>query len=95
MGTGDIANCFYAIGVPPELGAFFRLTPVRAAAAGLSGAVLDGRVLAPHEWVRPQLAVLPMGGSWALHLAQLVSAEALLRAGVPGHRLVLDQMPGM
>eukprot|EP00959_Pyramimonas_sp_CCMP1952_P016365 346998-Pyramimonas_sp.AAC.1 len=67
--VGDIQNAFYAIAVPPELGSYFRLPPVRAGALGRPE--VGGERPSAATLLTPVLSVLPMGWSWALHLCQL------------------------
>ena len=87
--VGDVENAFYAISVPPELGACFRLPPIRAGLVGRP--VIGGSRPGAAASLTPILTVLPMGWSWALHLCQLVTEEGLSRGGLSADVLVKDR----
>ena len=76
--SGDLSNAFYAMQVPEGLCEYFSLLPARAGLAGV--AHLDGVPVHESDWLLPELTILPMGWSWALHLCQCVSEAALARA---------------
>eukprot|EP00973_Karenia_brevis_P042406 5870172-Karenia_brevis.AAC.1 len=46
-------------------------------------------------FISPRLVVLPMGWSWALHLCQSISTEAVLRSGFRSSQLILDKRPAV
>ena len=54
---------------------------------------VDGRAVAPLDWVTPACAVLPMGCSWALHFCQQAHVNIALRTGLGRHRLLFDKTP--
>ena len=47
------------------------------------------------DWLLPELTILPMGRSWALHLCQCVSEAALARARVAPEQQVCDRSLGV
>ncbi len=67
----------------------FRLAPVRAKL--LQGLWTSNGTENGSELITPSLDVLPMGWSWAMHLMQLVSEEALHRSGLGPQSLVRDR----
>ena len=74
IGSGDLANAFYTLAVPPDLAEKFTLPSIKAShlEAGLAekfGIRSDAQVL-------PYLTILPMGWSWALHFCQMVVSHA-------------------
>ena len=63
---GDIKDYFYACGISSELSEYFSLPPVSGARLrGLGVFRVSGLPVGPEELVFPQLAVMPMGWSWA------------------------------
>ena len=76
----DVADCFYQMAVPLFLSRFLALKGIKASTIGKTRCA-DGPV-GPDEVLYPCLAVLPMGFSLALHLAQTAHETILRRAGV-------------
>ena len=68
--SGDIKDYFYACGIPVGLSEFFSLPPVKGSVFKGWGLELEGGAPADDEDVFPQLAVMPMGWSWAFFFAQ-------------------------
>lgn len=71
VSSGDIKDYFYACGIGPKLSEYFSLPPLTAQEVrhlGLVGSI-DASIAA-EDRVFPQLAVMPMGWSWAFYLAQ-------------------------
>ena len=92
IASGDLKCCFYHLHTNDELNEHFSLPTIRAKWLGLTS--LEGHPVAPEELIFPRLTVLPVGWSWSLHLCQMVTAFALIRAGVPLERSVQDVDPG-
>ncbi|CAK0806316.1 unnamed protein product, partial [Prorocentrum cordatum] len=87
----DIADAFYNMGLPPELRHLFALPRLRAAQLGVRE--LGGRPVPGRAWVRPCLAVLPMGWTHALDFCQKVHRNILLQKG--GFENVPEVVDGM
>ncbi|CAK0816959.1 unnamed protein product, partial [Prorocentrum cordatum] len=87
----DIADAFYNMGLPPELRHLFALPRLRAAQLGVRE--LGGRPVPGRAWVRPCLAVLPMGWTHALDFCQRVHRNILLQKG--GFESVPEVVDGM
>ena len=73
--TGDIECAFYNLAIPTSLVHFFALPPMRAHHLGLR--TVNGIEVSPSVDILPELLVLPMGWSWALHMCQSVLNNAL------------------
>ena len=56
---------------------------------------LGGVAIHESEWLLPELTILPMGWSRALHLCQCVSEAALVRARVAPEQQVRDRSLGV
>ena len=93
LGSGDIECAFYRLGIDRSLGEHFSLPVIRARWLGVT--CVDGVAVGPDDYILPCLTVLPMGWSWALHLCQLVTAEALLGAGIPESMCVKEGRAGV
>ncbi|CAK0810560.1 unnamed protein product, partial [Prorocentrum cordatum] len=90
-GGVDIAE-FYNMGLPCELRRYFALPRLRAADLGLK--VVEGQSVSSRAWVRPCLAVLPMGWSHALDFCQRVHRSIVLeKGGLPGAAEIIDGRP--
>ncbi|CAK0809171.1 unnamed protein product [Prorocentrum cordatum] len=63
--SGDISNAVYAMQLPEGLCEYFSMPPARAGLAGVFA--LDGVAVRKSDWLLPELAVLPMGCSWAFY----------------------------
>ncbi|CAK0877769.1 unnamed protein product [Prorocentrum cordatum] len=88
----DIADAFYNMGLPPELRHLFALPRLRAAQLGVRE--LGGRPVPGRAWVRPCLAVLPMGWTHALDFCQKVHRNILVqKGGFDGVPELVDGMP--
>ena len=74
--TVDVRDCFYRIRIPDEFAEYFALPPVNAADISNCRHRFQGRVF-------PCLAVLPMGFSWSLWLAQEINRARVVAAGLP------------
>ncbi|CAK0864325.1 unnamed protein product, partial [Prorocentrum cordatum] len=91
-GGVDIADAFYNVGLPGELRRYFALPRLRAADLGLK--VVEGQSVSSRAWVRPCLAVLPMGWSHALDFCQRVHRSiALVKGAPPGAAEIVDGRP--
>merc|ERR1711904_620664 len=73
LAKSDLSDFYYNLRVPSWMSAWFAIPRV-------PGAVVGMREL---EWVDLGFAVLPMGGSHSVFLAQEVHLEILRRAGLP------------
>ena len=93
VGSGDLQNAFYTLGVPPELGRMFTLPSIEAKFLGFD--TLHGEPLPPGARVLPFLTVLPMGWSWALHLCQSVIMNAIQASGFSDCNIVGDKRPSV
>ena len=89
IASGDLANAFYTLAVPEELGHMFTLPLVSASLVGIN--TIDGVPIAPRTQVVPYLRVLPMGWSWALHLCQQVLMHAIDVAGFSPRQIIGDK----
>ena len=89
VGSGDLANAFYTLGVPDDLARMFTLPAVEVESFGIKS--VDGIAVRPGQRCTPYLTVLPMGWSWALHLCQSVMNHAIVESGVPPHRIISDK----
>ena len=89
VGSGDLANAFYTLGVPDDLARMFTLPAVEVELFGIKS--VDGIAVRPGQRFTPYLTVLPMGWSWALHLCQSVMNHAIEESGVPSHRIISDK----
>ena len=89
---GDIDNCFYRIGLPEGLQDFFPLSDIAAGYLGINSC--EGLPVSASDSVTPVLTVLPMGGSWAMHLVQTVLVHSLVLSGFTQPSMVLDGEPG-
>lgn len=88
-GSGDLANAFYTLAVPDDLGRMFTLPAIEAEKLGLTS--IDGCAVRPGQRVTPYLTVLPMGWAWALHLCQSVLMQAIEDAGFGGSQVISDK----
>ena len=59
--TYDIQDCFCQFKIPKALGELFGFKRIQAYKLGVQE--VDGRAVAPLDWVTPVCAVLPMGCS--------------------------------
>ncbi|CAK0879805.1 unnamed protein product, partial [Prorocentrum cordatum] len=71
----DVQNAFYQHKLPAYLRSYFCLPKVTAGELGISR--LDGRRVPPWACLYPQLAVVPMGWSWALFFVQKAHERTL------------------
>lgn len=78
----DVADCFYQFRVPGRLSRYLSLRAVFAGDVGVS--VTEEGPVSANAKIYPQLAVLPVGFTFALHWAQQAHLEVLRRCGVPG-----------
>ena len=88
---GDIADCFYRLGVPPGMENYFSLPGI--AGAHIPEVAKQLRV-AQHVRLVPCLRVLPMGWSWSLYIAQCVHECRIARLGIDRSLFVMDKRPG-
>ena len=77
----------------PGVGKFFTLPPVPAEA--LPGPRIAGMGFSAGELVMPELQVLPMGWSWALHLCQCYLVSAIHGVGVSEGSVITDGRDGV
>ena len=89
VASGDLANAFYTLSVPEELGRLFTLPAIEAGRVGVTTA--DGRLVEPDTQLTPFLKVLPMGWSWALHLCQQVLTHAIQTSGFDQSQIIGDK----
>ncbi|CAK0866361.1 unnamed protein product [Prorocentrum cordatum] len=92
IASADLDMAFYHMRVPDGMEEYFTLPPIPAkylAPHGITVAGVDGESL-----LLPQVVVLPMGFSWALHLCQAVLQTSLGRAGFSPSDLILDGQCG-
>ena len=89
MGSGDLANAFYTLGVPDSLARMFTLPAVEASKCDVRK--VDDIVLRPGDKVVPYLTVLPMGWSWALHFCQQVMNHAINTSGIERIQIISDK----
>lgn len=93
----DVVDCFYNFSCD-NLSEFFGLNAVKAGDVGFQE--LEGVPCHPDELISPALTtVLPMGFSWALHLAQAAVQEVRRRADPEAHdvqdgKVVPPLLPG-
>ncbi len=78
----DLSDYYYNLRIPSWMSGWFALPPVSAQLLGLAGDSVD-----------VGFAVLPMGASHAVVLAQLAHLEILERAGLPLDRRLQDGRP--
>ncbi|CAK0830780.1 unnamed protein product, partial [Prorocentrum cordatum] len=78
-GGVDIADAFYNMGLPSDLRRYFALPRLRAGDLGLKS--VEGQSVLSRAWVRPCLAVSPMGWSRALDFCQRVHRAIVLGKG--------------
>ena len=79
FGQGDIKNAFYMFKTPVWLHQYFCLPPVRARDVGVKA--INGKAVAGHEIIYPQVQVLPMGWSWATYFCQSSVVSTLIKGG--------------
>ena len=80
VGMADLKDAFYHLELPQELRRFFGLRPIEAKYLGVDK--VGGVAVSPHRLVVPQLAVVPMGWSWALYLCQKIHERLALQSGL-------------
>ena len=85
--TADVANAFYGMSIPDELGQRFTLPAVTAGEIGIDGFMESERI-------QPYLCVLPMGWNWALHFCQSVVQRALGQV-IGEDRILEDRKAGL
>ena len=91
MSTYDVQDCFYQFKIPNAFGEPFGFKRIQAYKLGVQE--VDGRAVAPLDWVTPVCAVLPMGCSWALHFCQQAHVNIALRTGLGRHLLLFGKTP--
>ena len=74
-GIADVKDCFYRMKIPHELSRYFCLPPITRREAGLGD---------DDSLVWPGIAVLPMGFSWSLFLAQLINEDVVVTTPLMG-----------
>ena len=87
-GSGDLANAFYTLEVPDELGRLFTLPAIEAGLLKLDSKDLQWR---RGTSVVPYLTVLPMGWAWALHFCQGVLTNAISSCGFGVNQMISDK----
>ncbi|CAE7763388.1 NHX3 [Symbiodinium sp. CCMP2456] len=92
----DIKDCFYRLGIPRRLGEYFSLPEIDAAllqdALGYLPTGLREMLDLGSGPIYPFFKVLPMGFSWAFHLAHQAHQE-IARVTLPGIPFVHDRRP--
>eukprot|EP00435_Cladocopium_sp_Y103_P063778 s336_g25.t1 len=88
IGSGDLANAFYTLEVPDELGQLFTLPAIKAGLVGMDQ--LDTKLRRDTVLV-PYLTVLPMGWAWALHFCQGVLMNAIQTCGFSVNNIISDK----
>ena len=94
VAQGDVANAFYHIELPNDMGPYFTLPLIPAGLVGLTHVGIDGHELepvGPLDLLSPCLRVLPMGWGWSLHFMQNVVSAAGRRAGLRPADEILDR----
>ena len=81
VGVGGVQDAFHRLRMPVWLRRYFGLPPRFANDVGLTGSMLDGRVLLADSLVFPVPTALPMGFSWSLFYCQTLGEHLALRAG--------------
>ena len=71
----DVKCAFYQHAIPSWLSELFCLDGIKAGELGISS--VDGQPVEPNRTIYPQLAVVPMGWSWALALVQAAHENLL------------------
>ena len=89
VGSGDLANAFYTLGVPDDLAQMFTLPPIKAEYLGVDNP--GGESWRRGQWITPYLTVLPMGWAWSLHLCQSVLMKAIKDAGFDVDQVISDK----
>ena len=77
IGSFDVDNFFHRLRTNEEFSRLFGLRPVPAAAVGLDGTTLDGTLLLAETPAVPCWNRLPMGCSWSLFFAQMVTESKM------------------
>ncbi|CAK0874136.1 unnamed protein product, partial [Prorocentrum cordatum] len=88
IASADLDVAFYRARVPEGMGEYPALPPIPVkylSSHGIAVAGVEGESL-----LLPQVVVLPMGFSWALHLCQAVLQTSFGRAGFSPSDLILD-----
>ena len=91
----DVRNFFYRLGISKELGEYFALPEVDAdlLAQEMGELPSEASVLASKgHRIYPHLRVLPMGFSWAFHLAHEAHVH-LAKEALPGVPVAVDRRP--
>ena len=90
----DIRDCFYRLGIPQRLGEYFSLPEVDAEmlreTLGYLPPEMQGLLDGGYGPIHPYFQVLPMGFSWAFHLAHQAHQE-IARITLPGLPFVRDR----
>ncbi len=89
IGSGDLANAFYTLAVPPDLAEHFTLPVIKAGTLRDYVEGLDH--FTPDTQLLPYLTILPMGWSWALHFCQMVLMHAIRSSGIEERQIIGDK----
>ena len=89
IGSGDLANAFYTLAVPPDLAEHFTLPVIKAGT--LREYVSGLEHYTPDTQLLPYLTILPMGWSWALHFCQSVLMHAIRSSGIEERQIIGDK----
>lgn len=84
IASSDVRDCFYSFAQHEELVEYFGMEPVTAEEACVSS--VDGEEVSGDSEISPCFCSLPMGFSWALHMAQHGVSGATKKAK-EGHRV--------
>ena len=83
-------DAFYHLALPEDLRGYFTLAPIDG--KFLKGACPDLAVLPGHKYY-PQLAVVPMGWSWALYICQSLHEQIVRQAQLDDGNRLRDKLP--
>ena len=86
--SADLKDTFYHLSLVP-LRQFFWLRPVRSGDVGIG--VIDGVKVPWNQLIYPQLAVCPMGWTWALWICQSVHERIVEEAGAVDSNHLTDK----
>ena len=92
LGQGDIRNAFYLCGVPDWLQSYFCLPAISV--RHLDAATRAALGCSENDLLFPQVAVLPMGWTWATYFCQKAVDNILIsKAHHPAHRQIIGRRP--
>ena len=89
--SADLKDAFYHLLLPEKLRKYFGSRCVSARDLGIT--CINGNSIPPHTLLRPRLAVVPTGWSWALLLCQSLHEKIIADAGAPVDSKLADHFP--